>query len=180
MEPRFHRAQRDAEELGDVVERQVAVEAQGNYELQVRIQFWKRGAERISIRHGAKLIASSKLQDGAKSGFADLSAPPGSQSIAAQVQDYPPEPGVEARRVSQRAELAPTEQDRVVDDILGLHGVAQDDRRKPVGIVETSIAEGFERTECSGPLGPLNRHCIDHGLAHAVIVGSGLRGRRPV
>ena len=173
MESGFHRSQWDAEQLTDVVERQVAIEAQGHDELKVRVELRKRRGERVPFRNRAEVVAASQFEDRTEPGIAHLPAPSCSEAVATQVEDDSPEPGVEARGVSQRAELAPADQNGVVDDVLGLGRVSEYHGRQPVRVVQTAVTQGLECIE--GPSLPpiVGRHRVDHTSPHPCIVVAG-------
>ena len=60
------------------------------------------------------------------------------------------EPGLEALRVTERREVAPCTEERLLSGVLGAVGVAQDPVRKPVAAVDVLGGQAAERILVAG------------------------------
>ena len=141
MQPGLHRPERYSQQLGYSFQLEIPVEAQRYDKLEVWVEARKCSRDRVSPCHGRKVVGPVELALGDERSVSNQAAPTRPEPVPAEVQDDPPEPGVEPRRIAQRAEFAPAEQDRVVDDVLRLGLIAQDYGRQSVRVVETAIAQ---------------------------------------
>jgi hypothetical protein len=153
MEARLDGSTRRAGSLGDVVDRQVAPEPEDDDDPLVGIQHRERPGERVARRDGLNSVGPDEpdhLPKSFRRQLDDRTPPPRSEPVAAGIDDDPAEPRLEAIPVAQARPAAPRGDRGIVNRVLGLHRVAEDDGRQPVGAVEMALDHGAELVDRVG------------------------------
>jgi hypothetical protein len=144
VESRFRGPRGDRETRGDVVDRQVLREAEGDDHAQVDVQPGDCEPELLSVVRGGERVTGGGRLDDARD--VDDGRPTAkAQAVAIRVDHDPGEPRVEPGRIPQRSPVLPGPYERVVNGVLRLDRVVEDRPRQPVTGVQVLLREPAER-----------------------------------
>ena len=120
--------------MGDRVERQVGPEAHDHDDPLVRGQPRESGEERVALDERLERVAPRGI--GGRIHRDEPDDIPPAETITTAVDQDPVEPRVELVGLTERSERSPRDDQRVLDGVLGLVGVAQQETGEPVDPVE--------------------------------------------
>jgi hypothetical protein len=131
MEPRFRRAVRDAEHLGDPREWQVEIEMEDENGPRLRLESSQGTLEEVAIDHPCGRVGEGRFEEWRE---LDLDHPstPLAGDVDACVGDEAVQPVVEGTRVAQAADAPPRPDQGLLDGVLGQIRVAKDEARSRV------------------------------------------------
>jgi hypothetical protein len=135
VQPRADGAYGCAHRARNLLNREVAVEAKDDGDALVGVEVAERALQSVTLVDLAMgVMRGSNRSRSIQIVMLSTSAP--AEAIAADVDQDPPEPGVEPIGVTEPGVLAPGSDERVVGRILCLLYVAEDQPREPVGRVQ--------------------------------------------
>jgi hypothetical protein len=126
--------------LGDLIDRQVEVEAEGHDDPVVRREVKQRRPEQVTVL-GLAVGVSGGGERNLIGDVPRLPAGRAGQSIPARVDEDPVEPRLEPRRIAERRPFAPGLDVGIVRGVLRLGRIAEDGAGKPVGGVEVGLRQ---------------------------------------
>ena len=132
MEARFRRSERDSERDGDLRQRQVEIVVKDDEGPRLRLEATEAAFELVAVGHDGGLVVEGRVID-RRQVHIEAVAPQAARLVDAGPIEQAVEPGVEASGTAQRGQVSPCPDERLLDGVLGLVGVAKDE---PGGSIE--------------------------------------------
>jgi len=143
MKPRMHRADPDAEYVGDLVEGQTTVVVQDHDGPLFDGEATEAALELLAVDHGSDLVSASRLTDPERRQVGHPATLPTSLVIAG-MDEQSVRPRFETRRLAESREVLPDVEQCLLGGILRESGVAQDRARDVMQAIDRVSREFLE------------------------------------
>jgi len=146
------RAGRDAEGLGDLGGLQAQVMAQDEDRALLRREPPERALEQITARHGLRVVPGERLRRDIQGDHVDRRATRRTGEIETDADQDPGRPRLEPLRIAKAGQLAPGNDQGLLDRVVGEIDVPEDPSRgpeQPVGMGAHEDGEGVPITALS-------------------------------
>jgi hypothetical protein len=143
MEPRLDGPERHAEQVRDLLKREVLPESQTDHDPLVGVQDVHQLVDLVPGQRGSERVIGVDRQFVVEFLYTDAATL--AQPVAADVDQNPIEPRLETVLIAKCGPGLPAAGQRILDGILGLGGIAKKIARQTVGIVEDTFGEVDER-----------------------------------
>jgi succinyl-CoA synthetase beta subunit len=126
MKPRLRGSEGDPERVRNLRQRQVEIVVQDDERPRLRLQAVEAAFELVAVGHGRRGVVRGRKVDRGQFHI-EAMAPKAARLIDAGADEQAVEPCVEAIGAAQRWQIPPGSDERLLDGVLGLLGIAQDE-----------------------------------------------------
>src|SRR4029079_7262977 len=140
MQPGLHRADRDADDVGDLGQRESGVVMQDEYRAMLWRQALEGAVEGVPVVDRDCRVGSARSVD-RQDPDVGAPAPVAAQLLVTGIDEEPMQPRTEALRVAQPREFTPGEEECLLDGVLRSLGIAQDPIRDGEAQVAVEVDE---------------------------------------
>ena len=143
MEARFRRSERDPERDGDLRQWQVEIVIKDDQRPRIRLETAEAAFELVAVVGDGYAVVDRRRVDGSQFDI-DPVPPEPARLIDTGTDEQPVEPGVETIGAAQCGQVTPGADERLLDGVLCLVGIAQDE---PGGSVQPEDRGACQRGE---------------------------------
>ncbi len=126
MKARFRRPERDAKRDGDLRQWQVEIVVKDDQGPRLRLETAEAALELVAVVRDGHAVVDRRRIDGSQFDI-DAVSPKPARLIDTGADEQPMEPGVETIGAAQCGQVTPGSDERLLDGVLGLVGIAQDE-----------------------------------------------------